>query len=506
MHTLSGVSRGVALILVILAFLSVYAPSFAWMLPVWLDYRSHYGHGPLVIGLVSYLLWQERRRLPGVVLTPVRFTILTLAMLIAASIWFAGATAGIRVPTVLAGISVAWLAMSLVLGRGGLWRLAPYFALIFSIVPIWQVLSPALQFLATRVVNSLLQTLGLTIFMEGNTIVMPEITFEIVGGCSGLGFLLVAFTLAVYLAVSHRLKLVPGCFLLLGFGAMAIFANWLRITLIMLVGYYDGAGNALVQDHLWFGWAIFATILFAGIFFLLPRLPVPEKEAESRERSAEPLPVATLVTLIAAITALPLLKLTVDTLGRWNAHPPSWVAPADPAFEEISRDLSSAGALSSEGARWQPEYPTATRTRMKAYQRASTDGQNTLRLFQAYYRNQTDRAEVIDADNDLAGDGWESVAKGRSEAVLNDATRSVGEVLLTSGSGERMAIWFWYRIGDTHTSSDRRAKIEQVLQKLQLRADAMLTAVAAPCGGQNCVDARQELRAFTEALRLEEAP
>jgi len=201
----------------------------------------------------------------------------------------------------------------------------------------------------------------------------------------------------------------------------------------------------------------------------------------------------------AIIAALPLLKLTVDTLGRWNGHPPSWVAPADPAFGEVSRGLSSGGA------QWQPEYPKATRTRMKAYQRASSGGQSTLQLFQAYYRNQTDRAEVIDADNDLAGTGWESMAKGRAEAILDNATRPVGEIVLASGSGERMAIWFWYRIGDAHRSSDRRAKIEQVFQKLQLRADAMLIAVAAPCGGQDCVNARQELRAFAQALRLESA-
>jgi len=48
-------------------------------------------------------------------------------------------------------------------------------------------------------------------------------------------------------------------------------------------------------------------------------------------------------------------------------------------------------------------------------------------------------------------------------------------------------------------------KIQQVVQKLQLRADAMLIAVAAPCSVQNCDNARQRLREFTRVLQIEEA-
>ena len=493
-QTLSGVAWGTALICVVLAFTGAYAASFAWMLPVWLDYRAHYGHGLLVIGLVFYLLWQERARLPGSELRPLTFTLMTLAILIASAAWFASASAGIRVPTVLAGLPVAWFAMSVVLGHGGLRRLAPYFALIVSVIPIWQILSPGLQALATRVVNGVLHTLGLTIFMEGNTIVMPEITFEIVGGCSGLGFLLVAFTLAMYLAVSHRLRFASGCFLVLGFAAMALFANWLRITLIMLAGYYYGAENALVHDHLWFGWAIFATILIVAIFLLLPRLPLPPNDESLEKGSVGRLPFPAFFLLIAAVTGLPMFKLGLDAFGRWNAPAPAWVAPVDSAFGEIPRQTA-----------WRPEYPQAPRTSMNTYQGTSTSGQTPLSLFQAYYPSQTDQAEVIDADNDLVGEGWESLGKRRLQAVLNGETRPVGEMLLTNNAGDRMAVWFWYRIGGAHASTDRRAKIEQVIQKLKLRADAMLIAVAASCSVQSCDIARQELGEFTRVLDTDDS-
>ncbi len=493
-QTLSGVGWGTSLICVVLAFTGAYAASFAWMLPVWLDYRSHYGHGLLVIGLVFYLLWQERARLPGIELPLPTFTLMILAILFASAAWFASTSAGVRVPTVLAGLPVAWFAMSVVLGRGGLRRLAPYFALIVSVVPIWQILSPSLQALATRVVNGVLHTLGLTIFMDGNTIVMPEITFEIVGGCSGLGFLLVAFTLAMYLVLSHRLKFMPSCLLVLGFATMALFANWLRITLIMLAGYYYGAGNALVHDHLWFGWGIFATILVVGIFLLLPRLPLRQNDDSPEEKSVRRLPFPALILLIAAVTALPMLTLALDLVGRWNAPAPTWVAPVDSAFREIPRQTA-----------WRPEYPQATRTSMSTYQGTSTSGQTPVSLFQAYYPSQTDQAEVIDANNDIIGEGWESRGNRRLEAVLNSETQPVGEMLLTNSAGDRMAIWFWYRIGDAHASSDRHAKFEQVIQKLKLRADAMLIAVAAPCSVQSCDIARHELDEFTRVLGTDDS-
>ena len=55
--------------------------------------------------------------------------------------------------------------------------------------------------------------------------------------------------------------------------------------------------------------------------------------------------------------------------------------------------------------------------------------------------------------------------------------------------------------GTTRTSNvGRTAKIEQVIQKLKLRADAMLIAVAATCSVQSCDIARQELGEFTRVL------
>jgi EpsI family protein len=473
-----------------------HALSNTWLLESWLDYRGHYSHGLLVVGMVGYLLWGARDRLIGAPLAGLQKYLVLAALLAASLAWFASATAGIKVASTLATLATVWFALAAVLGRGALWRLLPFFALLACTVPIWQpILNPPLQDMATRVVNELLRTLGLTLFMEGNSIVMPDITFEIVGGCSGLGYLFVAFTLAMYLALDSRLKPGSGVLLVLGFCALALLSNWIRIAVIMLIGYEYGPSHRLVSDHLWFGWVVFSVIFFPVIFLVVRRLPVPARtpiHPDPAIAAGSFMSRRSVAALLATVLLLPMLHGALALHARLTATEPVPIAPDSGHARPAPVPL--------DATPWEPVYPRATRTSVQAFAMTDDPAAPVVSLFQAFYARQSSAAEVIDSQNDLAGPGWSPVANGPAETVIGTLIRPVRQQELVDPAGRRMLVWSWYRIGDSHEATDLRAKIAQVLWKLRLRPDASVVALATECTARDCSDARRRLTAFAAAL------
>lgn len=345
--------------------------------------------------------------------------------------------------------------------------------------------------------NRLLRAFDLTIFMEGNTIVMPDITFEIVGGCSGLGYILVAFTLSVYLAFTSRVSLRTGAWLVAGFIGLALLSNWLRIASIMLFGYHYGSTHPLVHDHVWFGWVVFSVIFLPAMFVVLRRLPLPASAPAGARLGAARINLGRTIGLLVALLAFPCLLAVLDTLPRVTAEPPALLAPVDSSFYQPVENPTG----------WQPRFPGATLTSLKTYTGVREHAAGTVHFFQAHYVRQRDGAELIDDANDLAGEGWTRSGRTRADAPIGGTTRPVRETRIADGSGATMLVRFWYRIGDAHTESDTVAKVEQVLWKLRLRPDAALFAVAAACDESGCDSAREALDRFTATLeRVEGQP
>jgi EpsI family protein len=495
---LAGLPAPAGFLLLILVWLLGYHDSLAWMMAAWLNHRGHYGHGLLVLGLVAWLLWEQRKDLAGERPGPWATPCLLAATAGLSAVWFCAAAVGLRVPGALSAIAVAWLALGFALGQGGWRRLLPHLALILSVVPIWQpVFNPPLQALATCMVNRALRALGLTLYVDGNTIVMPDVIFEIVGGCSGLGFALVAFTLSIFLAVSHRLRMLPGVLLLLAFLGLAIFTNWLRIALIMLVGYFEGPTHPLVHDHLWFGWGLFCVVLLPTLFLVVRRLPMGTVPASA------PAPMVSrgaLATVIAAVALAPMLYHGLHLAARLAA------SESNPLTANVNSLYSRSEIPDNSLPAWAPMYPGATFTELRVY-RSLRGNSAPVRLFQAHYAYQTDTAEVIDGSNDLVGPGWTQVGQRRDATRLDGERRPVRELELRhDASGERMLLWFWYRIGPSHQVEERRAKLAQLIWKLRLRSDAALIALGSRCGDADCADARQTLAAFAPTLMTSDAP
>ncbi|MEM7099857.1 MAG: exosortase C-terminal domain/associated protein EpsI [Pseudomonadota bacterium] len=500
------------LLLVGAAIMLGYAISFSGAALVWADMRGHYSHGFLVVGIVIFRIWQDYQRLSGPRLENNARNAHLLALLACAGIWLASILAGVQSPAMLSALAVAWLGLGIFLGQGALVKLSPHFVLLYLIIPVWQpLLNPPLQDLATTVVNWILQMAGLTIHMDGNTIHMPMIIFEIIGGCSGLGFLFVAVTLAIYVGLTDQLRLEPGLALLGLFSVLALLSNWVRIALIMTVGYHDPA-HSLMDDHAWFGWVVFFAIFVPVIWYLrdpfcnwserLSRQSAAETEDPQNTADAAPKPVSNLskqawILPGMAILAIPAFYLiNYVAIESFGDEPITWSVSGDSMF---SPDNPLSNDQELERLDWAPVFAD---TDFRSLQSFAAPDQTPVYLFQAGYQHQQDGREVADSKNALGDDTWEIRPGSREDVKIELGNGKAQRVILdNTDNGESLHVTFWYQIGNMQLVSTSHAKVAMVLQKLLLDGSGSITAIAALCNAPaRCESARESTQSCIRSL------
>lgn len=151
--------------------------------------------------------------------------------------------------------------------------LKPSFKVIFPslflvfLLPIWGILTPYLQALSTSAVTSIMQLTGIPTYVEGNFISIPAGVFEIAGGCSGLRYLLVSLSVSSLFIFLNIKNAKDGVVFFTVAVLGALITNWLRITLLILIGHYTEMESELMNDHNAFGWYLYIPFLIFLFYF-----------------------------------------------------------------------------------------------------------------------------------------------------------------------------------------------------------------------------------------------
>lgn len=191
--------------------------------------------------------------------------------------------------------------------------------LLVFVIPVWDQLIPFLAELTTYVVQIALKHSGIVAFFDGRNIELPSGIITVADACSGVRYVTIglalsylsAFTLPITLAV--RIKII-----LLGL-LLSIFANWLRVYIIVLVGYHSEMQSELVGDHELFGFILFFVVI-SPIALYKPKLSNgPDKLGEqlfglleglfNREIKSVPVAIKLLLLVAMSITTALTLKL-----------------------------------------------------------------------------------------------------------------------------------------------------------------------------------------------------
>ena len=242
-------------------------PSTAVLIQQWSDFVNiTFTHGWLILAVCVWLVMRSRRAIAEV---PARaWPLAQVGLVLAVLVWLVCYRASIQDLHVTVFPVLFWLAAAAALG----WPVARL--LIFPVaffcfaLPSWAQLGNPLQELTVVVMRLLLSITGPAAVISGDVIHIPNGSFRIEEGCSGLHFMIVGLAVAALHGELRRDPWKTRLAELALMAALALLTNWVRVYTIIEAGYLSNMRNYLVSvSHYWFGWGVFAVALVA--FFWL---------------------------------------------------------------------------------------------------------------------------------------------------------------------------------------------------------------------------------------------
>ncbi|MEO8062853.1 MAG: exosortase [Pseudomonadota bacterium] len=480
-----------ALVAVVVLTGALYWPSTASLLHEWFEVPSSaYRHGSLIVAIA---LWLLARKVHTSAVAPApeasRSAWPLLALVAASFVWLVGFRAGIQVAHQAMLPVIIWLTVLCVFGKRIATAAVVPVGLMYSAIPIWHVIVPALQGMTIAVVSGLLRVVGIPAYVTGDFVHIRSGIFHVEDGCAGLHYFIVAATIAVLFGELREDRLRTRVYL---FGlaiALALVSNWLRVFIIIVAGDLTNMQHYLVRvDHSTFGWVVFG---FAMVAFLLlgrlrflnvaaPEIAVEAAPTRAGQKAGSALRGYTLAALAAAVGPAWLMLMPARGAAGSNVSVPAAIA-------------GWSGPLESCHGRWRPRYDAADLKGSREFSRAGV----SVCFFSATYLTQHQDKELIgyfssiyDPDSDVVSAGARQVA-GRTvnEAQLGDET-----------AGDRI-VWYAYVVGVSEMRRGVEAQLSYALGSLHGAPAASVYAISALCV-PDCAAARAVLTDFLPHVRV----
>ncbi len=222
-----------------------------------------YGHGFLVPLFSGYVVWRQREQWLKTESKPANFGLLVMVgavvLLLVGSLGAELFTSRFSLLALLAGM-ILFLAGWKVL-RAVSFPLAFLLLMIPIPVIIYNQITFPLQLLASRFATFWLEVAQVPVLREGNVLILPNYSLEVVEACSGIRSLMTLITLAIaygYLVEPRRWLRYLLVILMI---PIAIVSNAIRIMGTGVLTYHFGPKAAEGFFHEFSGWVIFLAAL-----------------------------------------------------------------------------------------------------------------------------------------------------------------------------------------------------------------------------------------------------
>lgn len=300
----------VAISLLVAAF---YYPTIKNLFERWIKWDEGLSHGLIVVGL--FLLLQLKTA-PWPVTKNSKLTQSLLLLLLAglSASWLLFHIVNLYIFEQLVLLPILFLTTALVFGVRTCIKYFPLLVIPIFAIPIWDQLSDTLVKLSSFVVGNMVRFISMPAVIDGNSIFIPSGHIVIADGCSGLRYFVIALTLGYIISYLNRYPLLKTIYVLSIAALIGLLANWLRIFILVIIGYQTDMQSSLMHDHEYFGWFLFALISFPAIYFapIVRAIPsAPETSSSTDIRWVMPI---ILLALGPALNALIDLKPTVAPL------------------------------------------------------------------------------------------------------------------------------------------------------------------------------------------------
>ncbi len=451
-----------------------------------------YNHG-LIIGAISAAwLWNRRREVA--LQEPRPDPVAAFALIPMLLLWFAAYRGIVHVLYQALLPAILWTAILTAAGMRIARITAGPIAFLYFAVPIWDyTVRPILQFVSVAVTEAWLGWVGVPVKIVGDTVTIPEGTFEVHDSCSGAQYFVVALAFGVLLARIHRLSPRRTATLLPIAAAMAILANWIRVGVVIWSGHVSHMQHYFVRvEHKSLGYAIFAVLLGLLMWVAsrladaappaapIPRTSAPGSSASPWPSSASAWPRNFAWTLLAAagiaVTAIPAVPGATGLLGGAPVLAARWNGPLPPAPV------------------WRPNYVGAAQEQHVAYDGPS----GPVEVYTNLYADQRSGRKLITYGNTLFPDDQWRIARG--VAWWQPLAGAFGAAPLTTtgqlgGSRQRWAFAYTYVVDGFQTSNSLLAQLDYGMLSLLHPVGSGVIAVGAPCT-PSCAAARDRVQRF----------
>ena len=494
----------------LLPFLIVFASLLFVVLPTvlnifnrWLIFDESYSHGFLLLAVSVFLVFRTARRIRPV---PGFYPFWLLPFILALVAYGLGGLLRVQALQQLMVVPLFLGALAILLG----WKQIKPFILpigmVFFAMPMWDFLSWTLQLITVEINQLLLGLFDIEFEVEGVFVYLIGVgVFEVAHGCSGLRYLLVGQSLSLMYGELNLRTVRARVILFLSGVFLALLANWIRVFVIIYMGYETNMQSSLIEDHESFGWWVFAATLIP-LFLVGRRLESMKAERDSDQKVEATEPLASFSRTSAMRLKVGVVITALLPVLVWAALPSS---DRDIKPEPLALDLKLVGerygplfSTNLEGWRPRVQNPDWLYTQTLFDRRRAGDQSGPGEsLFAAVYSYdyQREGAEVIQYSNRVYDrERWYPetffTLSGPGKVPLKGLT------LRQRFTDTRIHIAYTYYVEGFWETDNLRAKLAQVWGFMNSRSDASLIVFAVYC--EDC-DGKKRLSSLIDSVMEE---
>ncbi len=454
----------------LVAFPVLFSPTFASLSHKWSQWTEGLSHGFLLVAIFAYLLYKA---LPFNSNSTARERVLTGVMLAGASCcWAIFALLDINLLAELTLLACLALAIGHVFGLRSAWRHRFLLALPIYSITLWEHLNGPLVNLSGLMVGEMVRLIDIPAVIDGSSIFIPYGHIVIADGCSGLRYFIIALAMGYLISYLNGYTERGYVAILAVAAVLALISNWLRIFILILVGYFTEMESSLMQEHDMFGWLLFAAICFPAMYFA----PVTKPQNTHLDS-----PIARPKLHHYGVAAI---LLSAGPLIYWLLPTPN-----------VQPTLNS--MLPFQPLNYAPDQLRAEHgdnLGSTHYYQVSADAVLTVSVSQRTSKGQ----KLVPYLGDLYNKEAWSVAPAITTHQL--PVSSSAFVLRAKGSQIRIAQLQWFMVGGLTTASKAKAKLLQIPALLANDNEFVLITLRQRCQQQECSNALAQLTPIAHTL------
>ncbi len=456
-------------------FVFLFFPVLVGLVKTWNE-DPNYAHGYLIPFISLYIVWKKfpvLKKIPlvrgigGVVVLIVGILIYLLAA-IGHSFTLTRLTILIILPGVVM-FALGWPLFQKV------WFPLAYMVFMIPLPELlYNTISLPLKSLVTIVSVDTLQLLGVSVFREGNVIVLPNIVLEVADACSGIRSLISLIALSVIIAWFTQDKVSLRAIVALSAIPVSVFANSIRVILTGILVTVIGKKVAEGFFHEFAGLVIFlfSMMIVIGVANFIKRfdksrhvetntkiIKQTDMEGPAENQGKEVSRRIIVVSILMFLAAVP-----ANFFWGYDAPVHHYLKPLADFDHEIAEwKMTSESQLDSE---------TLALLKPDDYlMRNYTDGERIVTLYIGFHNSRTSSGRIHSPKHCLPSSGWKKVnEKVKSVGISGDLVYPEYVEAVYEKNLEKAVFSYWYQVGDRHIVQEYALGIAAIREILSGRS------------------------------------